>query len=1503
MKNYGDAGLSSYLGYLWVNPLVRTGAHRQVGLDDTSDLAKDEDSFRNTHRLLGNLERAEHARWTHPLLRAVCASFWPEILVTQVLTITSHFLDLISPLLMKELLVFQENQNAGNGPKTHDALMESTGLKAMMAIVWLGIFMVFWSSQVKFYRERVNIRISSALRGVVLLRTVRGGEPSSSAAASGSQPSAYNVLSFDVGPNIDIIWIVVGIWLFPIQFFSTTAVLFSQVQQAVVPGVTVIIVMKTINFILLYKDGVFRHSLLDAKDRRLSLCSEGFQNIRTLQMLTWVSPFERQIMGARAEELRYKNLRLWMVKLCAAMDNSLTPLVTLVTLAYFVKYEGGELKASTALPVIGLINSLAGPFGQFPTWMQQYLVWKSAYIRVNDFIGLRPCPPDATERHFFPVVASLGILCLSGIGALSVLKPVVAATMLACTIGLALLYYVFYAFFVSDQAASHGLLDDVARSYGSTTEATAALLPARAAGPSASANAATLSWEGRPVESSAAASAGASADDDAEAARTTALASEATCTFRLKELDMCVTQGGMVVLVAGEGQGKSSVLQALLGEMTLENGTLKSPALSRRRMEQQEGAGLKLIPKTLSAAEEEAARNTSALSSLAVPYAAQTAVLFTGTVRDNILFGSEYDARLYAKVVSACALETDFSQMPAGDATEVAHGGTTLSGGQRARIGLARAAYRAATSLKQRPQDPPLVLLDDPLCALDREVATEIVTALFAAPGSLLERCAVVVATADPWWLSLVAHRSLSKPPVHVYVLREGKTVAEGDIQELVARNRAASQRLPELDGLELLPDDAVQLSAVAEEDDSCNEGAVEIERPAPSSNNLALAGRPQDNPQENEMSEGGGAAKPWADFASKLSEPIKPSRVKGMEGKSMLNTLLKEAETETTALVKAEKREAGCVKAVTYSYYVESVGPRLLVVLIVALIGIMVFQDLADIWLAYWAEADKEKSWFHHWLLYFTAKPPTQPEELLHIYLAWVVLYSASCFTGHILEIVGGVRASTKIFTESLAGVLHRPFAWWDSNPTGRVLNRFSEDVEVMDNAITNIMGIIFGAVLYFLGRSFFLIIGNPISLGLLPFIGLGLEYYASFYRVTIRELQRLYLVCMGNVYQTMVEAIVGRVSVCAFASTPQVLTKSLLALEEFQRASFAKTSLQQWLGIRMQLIGFTISIFNTMYPLLQYFGVLPAQSAALVGFTIMYSTETVAILQQFIMNFSDLEMQLISVERLREYAKEGPVATAAIAPMATTPHPLLPRRAQDGLVISDVTVSYRAGIRPALSNLNLSFASGEVAAIVGRTGAGKSSLLLSVLQLVPYQGRMEVDGSLLSTIPPETVRKTFVGIVPQSPSIFSGSLRWNLDPVKEHSQASLLSALDAVGLGDLVASHPKFLDAIVSAEALGEEVRAQDKIPLSQGQKQLLCAARVLLRSPRVVLLDEVTSCLPAELASQALAGMLRHFKKQNSTVLLVTHQRALIPFCDRAVTINAGRVIEDRAVAASA
>jgi len=231
----------------------------------------------------------------------------------------------------------------------------------------------------------------------------------------------------------------------------------------------------------------------------------------------------------------------------------------------------------------------------------------------------------------------------------------------------------------------------------------------------------------------------------------------------------------------------------------------------------------------------------------------------------------------------------------------------------------------------------------------------------------------------------------------------------------------------------------------------------------------------------------------------------------------------------------------------------------------------------------------------------------------------------------------------------------------------------------------------------------------------------------------------------------------------------------------------------------------------------------------------------------------------------------------------------------AETGLRLVNVEVTYRSGLQPALKGVSLHFPVREAAAIVGRTGAGKTSLLLSILQLVPYSGTIQVGSEDLMLLSPEEARRRIVGFVPQTPLIFSGDIRYNLDPDGQATDDQMREALAAVGLQSL---WKEFEQKVKDEEADDQEAH---KPALSQGQMQLLCAARVLLRRPKVAMLDEVTASLPPETTISTVTALIGRFKEVNALVLLVTHQEEILQCCDRIVTVSAGRIFKDQRLVA--
>jgi len=1350
--SYDEVSWASYLALKWLDPLVNVGYERQVSLPDSPPLANQEDTAKNTRRYVQLLEQEERAGRQNPLIWAIFRAFWPQLFLLQCMKISQYLLGLLSPLILQRVLVFQEAQESGKQLASDAA---AHGFTAIGALICLGLFNLFYNTQVDLWKNRLDIRIGASLKGALLFRGVQGltqppGESSEEGTTHG-ESAIYNVISFDVGDSVNMVWVLLDIWSLPIQLVAAFTALFSQVAWSVIPGLATIVLAKCFNLIMGYADGVYRDRLYFAKDERLGRCSEGFTNIRTLRMLAWTPAYEEVITAARKEELRMAWIRLWLQKMPAALDYGLTALVTLVTLGYYVSTTHVELKASLALPVIALIGSLIGPISQFPTLVNQYKIFRSAYDRFHRFMGF-----GHQAKPFTPEWATTPSEDLEPGDAGDASSPA-ALRLRDCS----------------------------------------------------------FSW----------------------AAREPLLATAPF--FELQGIDLKVEAGSTTAIISQEGQGKSSLLMALLGEMAMKAGHF---------------SGSKAPSATAPVVPENAldARNllleACSIGGRSISLAPQEPWLFAGTLRSNVLFGLDLDQEVYDRVLEACSLRADLITMPLADLTEIAAGGSTISGGQRARVGLARAAYRAA--LEVAAGRAPLVVLDDPFCALDKEVAKEVCTALLSS-GGLLRGCTVLIAAADPWWLSCLA--SNGRIDAGIVIIRSGHVLTQGTYSEL------QEQQLPELQTLQLPQETVTMPMRNPQDEDEQDEEDME----------------PNEEPPLQPQAD---AAAPWPRLPA-----VSPKSIRAEV--ETQTPLTKEQETKGV-LTTEEGRVAGHVQWSTYYSYLKAMGYFTFFVMFVALAGIMVFQNFCNLWIVYWTSEKKETTFMYSWMQDMGMKPPSETQALLAVYGALIAGFFLSNFAGHALEIIGGIRAAEKIFASALDGALYKPFQWWDTNPTGRVLNRFSADVEVMDKAVTNIFGVIIGAVLYFVGHTLVLTFSSPMSLVLLPLIILLMEYFARYYRNTIREIQRLYLVSQSEVYQEMTDAITGGVTIRAYSAKEQVLTRCLLNLEELQRAGFVKTTLGQWIGLRMGLVGFLLSTFNQLQPVLQYYGVIAMRSAALVGFSINYSSEVSAVVQQFVMNFSDMEMQLVSIERLCEYARKGSPSPAALQGSHS--------REGTGLELVNVAVRYRPHLAPALEGVNLRLAAGEAVAVVGRTGAGKSSLLLSILQLAPYSGDILIGGQLLRPLEELEVGR-LVAVVPQQPVLFSGTLRWNLDPAEQHDSQQLWEVIKAVGL--LRSCGSLGLEAKVQGTVGGSQAHP-GVMTLSSGQRQLLCAARALLRRPKAALLDEVTAALPQEAALSTVQHLVKKFQDINATTLLVTHQEELIKVCDRTLRLSQGRIVSDTA-----
>ncbi|NXC75168.1 MRP7 protein, partial [Anhinga anhinga] len=848
-----------------------------------------------------------------------------------------------------------------------------------------------------------------------------------------------------------------------------------------------------------------------------------------------------------------------------------------------------------------------------------------------------------------------------------------------------------------------------------------------------------------------------------------------TGTLQLHIENLLVRKGMLLGVVGKVGSGKSSLLAAITGELIKQGGRVYVCDL-------EQGFGL--------ATQE--------------PW-----IQFT-TVRENILFGREYDARLYEEVVDACALCEDLNILPAGDQTEVGENGVTLSGGQKARIALARAVY----------QDKELYLLDDPLAAVDADVANH-----------LMQKCI----------LGVLRHKT------RILCTHRTEFLEKADALLLIDNGRIVKTGTP----ADILP--------------------------------LVEAFPKFKNTDKRQKDKG-----------------LYLSSLRGQE--EAVETEAEES-TQTNHLIhKEEEKKEGAVAFQVYKAYWLAVGSCLALSILFSLLLMQASRNISDWWLSRWISSISQRA--NTSVMVCSASPPS-PELLLFSVVGlvspiqgldttpvpssgsldvnfYLIVYGSIAGANSLFTILraflfayGTIRAATVIHNRLLQRILKATVTFFDTTPTGRILNRFSSDLYCVDDSLPFILNIFLANMYGLLGMVVIITYGLPwIGLVLLPLAALYFSIQ-RYYRRTSRELKRLYSVTLSPIYTHFSETLSGLSSIRAMRATQRFELENQLRLEQNQRCLYASNTAMQWLDIRLQMIGVAVVTAIAGIAIIQHQKQLG--NPGLVGLALSYALSVTNLLSGLISSFTATETMMVSVERTEEYTTDIPMESQEKLVQVAADWP------SQGLVeFQQVVLAYRVGLPNALDGVNFTVYPGEKVGIVGRTGSGKSTLFLALFRMLELKsGRILLDGVDSQLVGLEELRSR-LAIIPQDPFLFSGSIRENLDPQGKRTDAELHEVLEQCHLQDAV-TQMGGLDS-----ELGERGRS-----LSVGQRQLVCLARALLTQAKVLCIDEATASVDQK-TDQLLQQTIRQ-RFADKTVLTIAHRLNTILDSDRVLVMQAGRVAE--------
>lgn len=450
-------------------------------------------------------------------------------------------------------------------------------------------------------------------------------------------------------------------------------------------------------------------------------------------------------------------------------------------------------------------------------------------------------------------------------------------------------------------------------------------------------------------------------------------------------------------------------------------------------------------------------------------------------------------------------------------------------------------------------------------------------------------------------------------------------------------------------------------------------------------------------------------------------------------------------------------------------------------------------------------------------------------------------------------------------------------PMRVFDVTPIGRMLNRFSKDLYTVDENLPSTLSSYISALFRVL--EVVIVISYVANIFLAALVPIGIVYYITqkYYINTSREVQRLDSVLRSPIYSHFSESLDGTSSIRAFSAQGRFIEENHTRLDDNQQAYYANISLNRWLATRLELVGNVIVTMAALSAVMSRDSI----SSRYGALAISYALGVTQTLNWMVRMTSERETAVVSVERIEEYCQLEPEA-----PLESEPHlkPPVSWPSDGAIEFNNFQMRYRPDLDLVLRGLNCSIRPHEKVGIVGRTGAGKSSLMLALMRIVEgeYGGSIVIDGVDIRTIGLHDLRSK-IAIIPQDPVLFTGSIRFNLDPFNRCPDHDLWRALDHSHLGDHIRSLSDGLDYVV----------AEGGSNFSVGQRQLLCLARALLRNSRVLLLDEATSGIDHQTDLLVQDTIRKQFT--TCTVLTIAHRLDTVMESDRVMVMAAGRVVE--------
>lgn len=863
----------------------------------------------------------------------------------------------------------------------------------------------------------------------------------------------------------------------------------------------------------------------------------------------------------------------------------------------------------------------------------------------------------------------------------------------------------------------------------------------------------------------------------------------------LSDINFKASKGDLSCIVGKVGSGKSALLQAILGDLHKSEGivTVKGH----------------------------------------VAYVAQTPWIINATVKENILFGSKYDPEFYQRTIDACALLDDLTILPDGDQTMVGEKGISLSGGQKARLSLARAVYARAD----------VYLLDDVLSAVDEHVGAHIIENVLNENGLLASKTRVLCTNS----ITILSHAD------NISMVSEGRIVEHGTSSEVLAAKGKIFNLMKEF-GKKRSTSSTESASG-----ETSTAASVTVDSDFQSDENVELPTQITEDALDEDAS--------TLDFSKVRKRRGSVQTIRRASIDSFTRVRHDDEEHTRRTQVQKEHMEQGKVKWSVYKQYAKSCNPFAVAAFFLLIIGSSLFSVSSGFWLKHWSEKNTEAGRNEHTGFY------------LGVYF-FICISTTTCTVLYTLVLMIGcsIQAARKLHEQMLISVIRSPMSFFETTPLGRIINRFSNDIYRIDQLLARVFSQFFSNLVQVSFTLFVITYNTPPFILLIAPLGFLYIYYQRRYLRTSRELKRLDSVSKSPIYAHFQEALGGISTIRAFGQQDRFTFINESSMDVNLQAYFPSVSANRWLAVRLEFIG-SIIIFCASGLSIAMIG-SGHVTAGTIGLAMSYALQITQSLNWIVRMTVEVETNIVSVERVLEYSNlpsEAPAIIENHRPPAAWP--------QTGeIVFNNYSTRYRPELDLVLKDISLNIKPREKVGVVGRTGAGKSSLTLVLFRIIEAAGgSISIDGIDISTIGLQDLRHK-LSIIPQDSQAFEGTLRENIDPNDEYDDTDLWRALELAHLKDHVVNNMEGgLDAKIAE--LGSN--------LSLGQRQLLSLARALLIRSQILVLDEATASIDVETDRNIQRTIREEFKDR--TIITIAHRLNTIADSDKIIVLSEGRLVE--------